>query len=208
MALITPLLSWGNFEKKPKLDSKSAHYFLSQNLKDKDLNSSTVRFSQKGLLGVGFSNFRLEYQANIQFKGLIELGAGLGVHTNSVKFFSASDEHMITVASLPTYATMTIYPYHDANRAFYIKGNYGLLNNIDGKRNKNEKGISHRMLQFGIGYKHFIPNSYRFIYFELSKYTSTAKGRFSNSEDYNSVIDYNLTFHAITFSVGIDINRY
>ncbi len=205
--LVTPVYAWGNLGLKPSNLPTSKLELMSSKMLD-DSFRSPLSFVHKGILGLGLRNFRLEYQANIRYRRMVELGVGIGRYNNTVKFFSASDEHKVSVESTPTYATLTIYPFHGDNKAFYIKGNYGLVNNMNSKRNKNEKGINHKMFQVGVGFKYLMPEAERYIFFELAKYTSTAKGIYTDLENYNSVTDYNLTFHAITFSVGIDINRY
>lgn len=168
----------------------------------------SLKLNHKFSLGWGYRNFLLDYQGSVQFKNWAEIGVGVGFHRSGVQFYSASDKHKVGIASTPTYLTATIYPYHDDNRAFYLKGTYGLANSISGSKNTKDKAFSSRVIQGGVGYKYFMNGIDRFMYVELSQYYSSAKGTYKDPETYNAEIDYNLQFYGVVLSVGINLNRF
>ncbi len=167
-----------------------------------------INFNHRAYLSFGLRNFMLDYQATVQLKNWAEIGLGVGYHRNNVKFYSASDQHKISISSLPTYATITLYPYHDDNRAFYIKGNYGFVNNLSGKKNQNDDSLQGNIMQAGIGYKQFSSSIDRYWFVELSQYSSMGKGTFKDPETYSAETDYNLQFYGIILSVGINLNKF
>ena len=203
LIVLIPLLSWSNdgLNRGSKTNLLSRSYLY-------EGGGSFAKFNHRPYLSFGYRNFMLDYQATIQFKNWVEIGAGVGFHRSAVKFYSASDERKVRLFSLPTYATVTIYPYHDDNKAFYIKGNYGFANNLSGSKNKNDKSLQGNVMQVEIGYKQFSSSIDRHWFVELSQYSSMAKGTFSDSETYNAEIDYNLQFYGIVLSVGINLNRF
>lgn len=203
MAVLLPLCSWSNNE-DDKVTIKPD--FLSNVLYED--GGRFVSFNHRPYISAGIKNFMLDYQATVQFKNFAEIGLGVGFHRSNVKFYSASDEHKIAISSLPTYATLTLYPYHDNNRAFYIKGNYGFVNNLSGKKNQNDSSLQGNMLQAGVGYKYFASSIDRYWFIELSQYSTVAKGTFKDPETYNASSNYNLQFYGIVLSVGININGY
>lgn len=206
---LLPLFSWGNEgtsdgnETKNKTLTKPFYSVAANGNMD-----GLVTFNHRPSIGGGYRNFLLDYSATLQFKRWFEVGVGVGFHHNSVQFYSASDKHMVGVGSLPTYLTAIVYPYHDDERAFYLKGNYGFANTINGARNSKDKSFTNQVAQGGIGYKQFNYKLDRYIYLELSQYFATAKGTYNDSDTYNAKVDYNLQFYAIVLSVGINLTRF
>lgn len=209
--VLLPLLSWtnnhplNNGSSSPKEPIKSSSFLTNALYED---GGRFVSFSHRPYLSFGLKNFMIDYQANAKIKNWAEIGLGVGFHRSNVKFYSASDEHKIAISSFPTYATVTLYPYHDDNRAFYIKGNYGLVNNLSGKKNQNDKSLQGNMMQAGIGYKQYATSIDRYWFVELSQYSTVAKGTFKDPDTYNATSDYNLQFYGIVLSVGININSF
>ncbi|MCT4581946.1 MAG: hypothetical protein N4A35_11045 [Flavobacteriales bacterium] len=202
VSILLPLLSWASTP-----ESKGGEISnLLLPLKTSVYEGPNITFNHRPYLGFGIRNFMLDYSGTVQFKNWAELGVGIGYHSNSAKFYSASDKHTVRVNSLPTYITAIIYPYHDNNRAFYVKGNYGIPNNFSGAKNQNDGSIAARMFQGGIGYKHYDYNSNRSWYVELSQYSTMAKGSYKDLDTYNATIDYNLQFYGIVVAIGVNLN--
>lgn len=202
VSILLPLLSWastpeGNGDKILETPKP---------LNVKIYEGSNITFNHRPYLGFGIRNFMLEYNGTVQFKNWAEIGLGVGYHSNSTKFYSASDKHTVRINSLPIYATAIIYPYHNNKRAFYIKGNYGITNNLSGNRNQNDKSIEARTLQGGIGYKHYNYNSNRSWYIELSQYATVARGTYKDADTYNATIDYDLQIYGIVVAIGVNLN--
>lgn len=211
LLILIPFFSWSNddFVLSPDIMKPP-----NETVKPNSLNSlfyddggRFVSFNHRAFLSFGLRNFMIDYQATAQFQNWAEIGAGIGFHRNSVKFYSASDQHKISISSLPAYATVTLYPYHDDNRAFYVKGNYGFVNNLSGKKNRNDKSLKGNVMQVGVGYKQYTANNSRYWFVELSQYASVAKGTFKDPDTYKSETDYELQIYGIILSVGININR-
>lgn len=205
LLVLIPFLSWGS-NSKIEGDHRSTSLGI-PNYSGSD-DGATFHFNHRPYLAAGFRNFMVDYNATIQVKRWFELGAGIGYHHSSVKFYSSSDRHTIGLASIPTYITATVYAYHDDNRAFYLKGNYGIANNLNGPRNTRAKNFSSIMFQAGVGYKFLYDNIDRYVYVELSQYSSTAKGTYKDTDTYNANIDYNLQFYGVVLSVGVNLNRF
>lgn len=202
VSILLPLLSWAS---TPESGGDEKLKTL-QPYKTSVYEGANIRFNHRPYLGFGIRNFMLDYNGTVQFKNWAEIGVGVGYHSNATKFYSASDRHTVRINSLPVYATAIIYPYHDNNRAFYIKGNYGLTNNLSGNRNQNDKSLAARTLQGGIGYKHYEYNSNRSWYIELSQYATVAKGTYKDTDTYNATIDYDLQFYGIVVAIGVNLN--
>lgn len=207
---LLPSLVWGN--NNPDNDGRNS---LISPFKSNFLTSTLyedggrfVSFNHRPYLSAGIKNFMLDYQATVQFKNWAEIGLGVGFHRSNVSFYSASDQHKIAVSSFPTYGTITLYLYHDDNRAYYIKGNYGLVNNLSGKKNQNDNALQGNMMQAGIGYKQYATSKDRYWFIELSQYSTVAKGTFNDPETYNASTDYNLQFYGIVLSLGVNINSF
>jgi hypothetical protein len=208
LLILFPFLSWGgnlDFNRDKVSQGRSLNKLGVPNYSGE--NGRLMTFNHKPYASFGYRNFMLDYNGTLQFKKWFEIGAGIGYHHNTVKFYSASDKHTVGLASVPTYLTATIYPYHDDNRAFYIKGNYGLANSINGAKNKKDKNFRSKVVQGGAGYKQFSDRLNRFFYVELSQYYTSAKGTYSDFETYNATIDYDFQFYGIVLSVGINLNR-
>jgi hypothetical protein len=211
--VLLPLFSWSNVT--VSLTNGGGDNPIELPLKPNFLSSikyqeggRLVQFNHRPYLSFGIRNFMVDYQATVQFKNWAEIGAGVGLHRNAVKFYSASDQHTIRLMSLPTYATVTIYPYHDDNRAFYIKGNYGFVNNLSGEKNQNDNSLQGNIMQAGIGYKQFSSSIDRYWFVELSQYSSMGKGTFKDPETYSAETNYNLQFYGIILSAGINLNKF
>lgn len=207
LLVFIPYLSWGNAIMSDLAKAKQGLSLLNSPSFTSE-GGRLYHFNHKAYASFGYRNLMFDYNGTVQFKRWFEVGGGVGYHHNSVKFYSASDKHVVGISSIPTYLTATIYPYHDDNRAFYIKGNYGFTTSFNGGKNKRDKSFNGKMIQGGVGYKQFIDRIDRSVYVELSQYYSTAKGAYNDSETYNAAIDYNLQFYGIVLSVGVNINSF
>lgn len=197
-----PALLWGNGNGASINDNSiSTPLKIKSPLKVNSIyDGSLFRLNNKMYTSFGTRNLLLDYNGTIQVKNWFELGIGFGIHNNRVKLHSASDSHVIKNYSTPTYLTATIYAYHDQDKAFYIKGNYGRANNQNDQNNKVASNFKGKMIQGGIGFK---TSKNRDWHIELSQYYSSAKGTYSST--YDSSIDYNLEHYAIILSIGINL---
>lgn len=186
---------------------------LSQNIENnkekKDYYTPNFSFNHRPYIGGGANRILLGYNATLQIKRIAEIGVGVGFNSNKVNVHSSSIEHSFSTPSIPTYITAILYPYNNGNNAFYIKGNYGLSNNLNSSKNKNDKSLKGVVSQLGIGYRfRFNKNRQRdrSFYIELSNYSSTAKGTYTTKDDYNAIIDYNVKYKGVIFLIGFNIN--
>ena len=139
-----------------------------------------------------------------KFKEKIEIGFGLGIHSNTFYFTTPGAFHRVNVHSVPFFAQGR-YIFNDGLRNFYAKARIGYANNYSNWETKWVKdGL---MFEGAIGVT-FATTKRKKYFVELGQYTSSAEGMAIN-RDANALSDigFDVWFNSFNITFGIEIGK-
>lgn len=155
-------------------------------------------------LGLSDRHVNLDYSFSWRLNYKFEIGGGIGFHYNTFEFFTSNNAHYIDVISFPMFVQAK-YAFTNYRKRLYLKGRVGYANNIETWNMASMKdGI---MLEGGLGILFASKMRVRH-YFELSQYTSYAKGSAELTDpDVLSDVDFAVWFNRFIFTYGIEFGK-
>ncbi len=156
--------------------------------------------------GMSSNHGSLQASFTKRFPSHLELGLGTAFSNVSFEIPIVGDNPIwVSVSSLPLYGVVK-YHINEGKRLYYLKGKVGISNNL---KPFNADQISNGyMWEAGLGFQLGGGRKVRH-YFELSQYSTYAKGHLALADINNAPADvsFNRTFYRIVFTYGIELGK-